>query len=65
MKELESLALPDALDYARVRGLRNESREKLARFRPATLAQAGRIAGVTPADLVVLMVHLKARAEAA
>jgi tRNA uridine 5-carboxymethylaminomethyl modification enzyme len=57
--------LPETLDYALVSGLKNESREKLARFRPATLAQASRIAGVTPADLAVLMVHLKARAEAA
>ncbi len=65
MHELRETALPEALDYAVVSGLKNESREKLARFRPATLAQASRIAGVTPADLVVLMIHLKARAEAA
>lgn len=65
MREMREQALPESLNYAAIRGLKNESREKLARFRPATLAQASRIAGVTPADLVVLMVHLKGRAEAA
>jgi tRNA uridine 5-carboxymethylaminomethyl modification enzyme len=62
MKEMESVALSARIDYARVRGMRNEAIEKLARFRPASLGQAARIAGVTPADLAVLVVHLKARA---
>jgi tRNA uridine 5-carboxymethylaminomethyl modification enzyme len=59
MKELETQDLPEGVNYAAVRGLRNEAREKLARFRPASIGQASRIAGVTPADLVVLTVHLK------
>lgn len=59
MKEMRSMQLPEALDYAEVRGMRNESIEKLAKFRPASIGQASRIAGVTPADLVVLMVHIK------
>ena len=63
MKELECRAIPGGLDYAEVRGMRNEASEKLAQFRPASLGQASRIAGVTPADLVVLMVHMKARGE--
>lgn len=61
MKELEATELPDRLDYIAMRGLRTEAAEKLARIRPATIAQASRIAGVTPADLSILMVHLKAR----
>jgi tRNA uridine 5-carboxymethylaminomethyl modification enzyme len=51
--------IPEAIDYATLRGLRNEAREKLARFRPATIGQAGRLAGVTPADVAVLLVHVE------
>ncbi|HEY7294297.1 MAG TPA: tRNA uridine-5-carboxymethylaminomethyl(34) synthesis enzyme MnmG [Dehalococcoidia bacterium] len=51
--------LPDGLDYAALRGLRTEAKEKLGRFRPTTVGQAGRIAGVTPADVAVLLVHLE------
>ncbi|WP_018950869.1 tRNA uridine-5-carboxymethylaminomethyl(34) synthesis enzyme MnmG [Thioalkalivibrio sp. AKL12] len=58
----EQTALPDSLDYARVHGLSNEIRQKLAEFRPHTLAQAQRIPGVTPAALSALAVHLKQRA---
>ena len=55
----ESVTLPDSLDYAQVRGLSSEVREKLARHRPATVGQAGRIPGVTPAAISLLLVHLK------
>jgi len=55
------LALPDDLDYSVVRGLSNEVRQKLECHRPATLGQAGRISGVTPAALSLLLVHLKKR----
>jgi tRNA uridine 5-carboxymethylaminomethyl modification enzyme len=55
--------IPERLDYSRVAHLRAEAREKLARFRPADLAQAGRISGITPADLAVLVVHLGERGE--
>ncbi len=65
MKELEGKELPDGLDYRGMRGLRIEAKEKLARFRPVSIGQASRIAGVTPADLAVLMVHLKAQRRAA
>ncbi|WP_017925560.1 tRNA uridine-5-carboxymethylaminomethyl(34) synthesis enzyme MnmG [Thioalkalivibrio sp. HL-Eb18] len=58
----EQTALPDNLDYARVHGLSNEIRQKLAEFRPHTLGQAQRIPGVTPAALSALAVHLKQRA---
>ncbi len=65
MKQWEEVALPEGLDYSTLSGLRNEGREKLARFRPVSLGQASRIAGVTPADLSILMVHLKSRKQAA
>jgi tRNA uridine 5-carboxymethylaminomethyl modification enzyme len=55
----ETARLPDDLDYARVRGLSHEVRQKLADARPATLGQAARLPGVTPAAVSLLMVHLK------
>jgi tRNA uridine 5-carboxymethylaminomethyl modification enzyme len=55
----ESARLPDDLDYRRVRGLSHEVRQKLLEARPATLGQAARLQGVTPAAVSVLMVHLK------
>ncbi len=53
--------IPPDFDYAQVRHLRAEAREQLGRVRPADLAQAGRIPGITPADLSVLMLHLQGR----
>jgi len=58
---LEELALPASLDYAQVTALSHEVRQKLARHRPATLGQAARISGVTPAAISLLLVHLKKR----
>jgi tRNA uridine 5-carboxymethylaminomethyl modification enzyme len=55
----ETLVLPRDLDYGSVRGLSAEVREKLLRQRPATLGQAQRIPGVTPAAISLLLVHLK------
>ena len=55
----ESLELPDDLDYAQLRGLSNEVRQKLASTRPRTIGQAGRIDGITPAALTLLAAHLK------
>ncbi len=55
----EALRLPEDLDYEKVRGLSNEVREKLIRSRPATVGQAGRIPGVTPASISLLLIHLK------
>jgi tRNA uridine 5-carboxymethylaminomethyl modification enzyme len=57
----EELALPADLDYASLAGLSHEVRQKLAATRPATLGQAGRIPGVTPAAVSILLVHLKKR----
>jgi tRNA uridine 5-carboxymethylaminomethyl modification enzyme len=47
------------LDYAEVRGLSFEARQKLTQFRPETIGQASRISGITPAAISLLMVHLK------
>jgi tRNA uridine 5-carboxymethylaminomethyl modification enzyme len=56
---LENLALPEELDYTQVSALSFEVRQKLSRHRPATLGQASRISGVTPAAISLLLVHLK------
>jgi tRNA uridine 5-carboxymethylaminomethyl modification enzyme len=56
---LASRKIPNSLDFSTVLHLRAEAREKFARVRPVDLAQAGRISGITPADLAVLMVHLE------
>ena len=55
---LESRRLPDDIDYTAIRGLRIEATQKLSRIRPATLGQASRISGVSPADISVLLVWL-------
>jgi tRNA uridine 5-carboxymethylaminomethyl modification enzyme len=59
-KHLEQIRMPDTFDYARVHGLSNELKEKLTRVRPASLGQASRISGMTPAAISVLMVALRA-----
>ncbi|MEJ2576293.1 MAG: tRNA uridine-5-carboxymethylaminomethyl(34) synthesis enzyme MnmG [Gammaproteobacteria bacterium] len=61
----EGVALPGDLDYGNVKGLSSEVREKLARHRPATLGQAGRIPGITPAAVSLLLIYLKKRSTAA
>ena len=59
LKNLEEKQIPAAFDYSTVPSLRNEARQKLSRIRPATIGQAGRISGVSPADISILMVWLK------
>jgi tRNA uridine 5-carboxymethylaminomethyl modification enzyme len=58
----ETTVLPDDFDYAVVTGLSNEVREKLERIRPASIGQASRISGMTPAAISLLLIHLKKRA---
>ena len=57
----EALRIPHGFDYSAVRGLSVEVSEKLALHRPATVGQAGRVSGVTPAAVSLLLVHLKRR----
>ncbi|MCE3027928.1 tRNA uridine-5-carboxymethylaminomethyl(34) synthesis enzyme MnmG [Salinicola sp. DM10] len=61
LKRHEATPLPEALDYAKVEGLSHEIRQKLEQARPQTLGQAGRISGVTPAAVSILLIHLKKR----
>ena len=58
-KKLEEKVLPEDIDYSSIQGLRLEARQKLDKIRPHSLGQAGRISGVSPADIAVLMVYLK------
>jgi len=57
----EHQSIPDDLDYAEVRGLSFEARQRLAQHRPQTVGQASRIQGITPAAISLLLVHLKRR----
>ena len=59
MEKLESKSIPEELDYDNVPNLRDEAREKLKDIRPISLGQAGRISGVSPADISVLMIYLE------
>jgi len=60
-ERLENKRIPADIDYGVMRGLSNEARQKLEKFRPDTVGQAGRIAGVSPADIAVLLVYLEQR----
>ncbi len=64
MQRLEHKLIPPEFDYDNLTGLRNEARQKLKHFRPATVGQAGRIAGVNPADVSIVLVHLEKRTSA-
>jgi tRNA uridine 5-carboxymethylaminomethyl modification enzyme len=61
VQRLEHKTIPANFNYAAITGLRNEARQKLMHFQPATVGQAGRIAGVNPADISILLVHLEKR----
>jgi tRNA uridine 5-carboxymethylaminomethyl modification enzyme len=60
-QRLAAKRIPDDLNYDTIRQLRCEAREKFNRVRPTSLAQAGRISGITPADIALLMTHLQSR----
>ncbi|MDE0297600.1 MAG: tRNA uridine-5-carboxymethylaminomethyl(34) synthesis enzyme MnmG [Candidatus Poribacteria bacterium] len=64
-KKMEHFRIPDDLNYETARGLKTEAREKLEKIRPASIGQASRIPGVSPADISILMVliHQKTRSE--
>lgn len=58
-KKLEKKRLPDNLDYDEIPSLRIEARQKLKQYRPVSIGQASRIAGVSPADISVLLVYME------
>ena len=58
-KKLENKRIPDGIDYLGLEGLRIEARQKLDKLRPASVGQASRISGVSPADISVLLVYLE------
>lgn len=59
IRKMESRRLPPDLDYDEIKGMRNEARQVLKRFRPATLGQAARLAGINPADVTILLFVLE------
>lgn len=61
LRHIDKVRIPEAFDFHAVRGLRNESAEKLAAIQPRTLGQASRISGVNPADVSILLVALENR----
>ncbi len=64
-EKTNSVRIPETFDFRAIPQLRQEAKEKLARVQPRDVGQAGRISGITPADLAVLMVHLKRPRETA
>ncbi len=55
---LESVLIPDTMDFKSMESMSIESREKLTKIRPATIGQASRISGVSPSDISVILIHL-------
>jgi len=62
MARLEERRIPPGFDYQATPGLRSEAREQLIRYRPMTVGQAGRLTGVNPADVVIILAHLEKNA---
>ncbi|MCK5430914.1 MAG: hypothetical protein KAI94_15655, partial [Anaerolineales bacterium] len=58
-QRLEQRRIPADFEYDGIVGFRNEARNTFKRFQPQTLGQASRLAGVTPADISILLVHLE------
>jgi tRNA uridine 5-carboxymethylaminomethyl modification enzyme len=58
-ESLESLIIPDGFNFEKVKAISTEGKEKLLRVRPSSIGQASRVSGVTPADISVLIVHLR------
>ena len=60
-KKMEKMLIPDDVDFKAIPTISLEAREKLSKLRPASVGQAGRISGVSPADVTALVVYLKTR----
>ncbi len=58
MSQLEELVIPNTFNYEKILSLSNEARQKFNKIRPRTLGQAGRISGVNPSDVQILMVYM-------
>jgi len=58
LNRLENIPIPDDFDFAKIKSISYEGREKLMKIRPKTIAQAGRISGVSPSDISVLLVYM-------
>ena len=58
-KKLESKFIPEKINFLDINGLRNEAKQKLDKFKPNSIGQASRIAGVSPADISVLLVYME------
>ena len=61
LQKLESLIIPDDIDYLNMHGLALEARQKLDKIRPINLGQASRISGVNPSDITILSLNLNKR----
>ena len=59
MLRQEESVIPDNINYQSLKGLRLEARQKLELIKPKTIAQASRISGVSPADIQILIIHIK------
>lgn len=59
MKKMEEKQIPSDIDYEKVLNLSLEAKQKLSKIKPLTIAQASRISGINPADISVLLIHLK------
>ena len=61
--KFENYSIPEGIDYLHMHGLALEARQKLDKIRPSTVGQAGRISGINPADISILILNLKRMAK--
>lgn len=60
LQKVDNIRIPESFDFSRLTQLRTEAREKMGRLRPATVGHASRVSGITPSDIAVLVMYLKA-----